>query len=55
MNKKEKIILGTINIQPLINMEIIMVDSFEKFESEERTELEEMGIIKAFEVSYELS
>jgi nucleotidyltransferase substrate binding protein (TIGR01987 family) len=54
-DKKEKIILGTINIQPLINMKIIMVNSFEKFESEERTELEEMGIIKTFEVSYELA
>ncbi|WNE40673.1 MAG: hypothetical protein mread185_000130 [Mycoplasmataceae bacterium] len=55
MNKKEKIILESVNIQPLIDMEITMTNSFKKFESEEITELEEMGIIKAFEISYELA
>lgn len=53
--KEKKLIFGDIDIQPLINMEEIMSNSFKRIEEEEHNELEEMGIIKGFEISYELS
>ena len=53
--KEKKEILGDIDIQPLLNMRKILRKSFKKIESKvDFTELEEMGIIKGFELSYEL-
>lgn len=53
---KEKKVFGEIDIQPLINMEIVLNKFFKKFQDDEDfTELEEMGLVKGFEISYELT
>ncbi|WNE41411.1 MAG: hypothetical protein AM1032_000151 [Mycoplasmataceae bacterium] len=53
---KKNIILNEIDIQPLINMEIILNKFFKNVqEDEDFTEIEEMGLVKGFEISYELT
>ena len=45
--KEVKLVLGEIDIQPLVNMELILNKFFKKVQDDERfTEIEEMGLIK---------
>jgi len=60
MEKKSKIInvmnreKDLIDLQPLIRMKDLLAKSLTRLEAEKLDELGEMGIIQAFEVSYEL-
>jgi len=60
MGKKSKIInvmnreKDLIDLQPLIRMKDLLAKSLTRLEAEKLDELGEMGIIQAFEVSYEL-
>ena len=51
MKKTEYVILGKINIEPLLNMKKLL----EKVLAEAKDEIDEMGAVQAFEVSYELA
>jgi len=43
-----------IDLQPLVRMKDLLKKSLTRLESEKLDELGEMGVIQAFEVSYEL-
>jgi hypothetical protein len=52
MRKSKHIILGEIDIKPLISIRNILKKALQE---EDRSEILEMGAVKAFEVGYELS
>ena len=53
--KEKKIILGEIDIQPLINMKSLLINFLANEDIHEVDEKTAMACVQAFEVAYELS
>jgi len=47
--------MNKIDLQPLLNLKNLLENSLVKLEKEKLDELGKMGVIQAFEVSYELA